>query len=93
MTDPIYRITDGRGQTNFWLKPDHGEEYLHHVIFDSGIGLYYDEKRDFHREDGPARVFPSDYGWKEEYYIHGEYLGFINSDEELKAYLNLKAFW
>jgi hypothetical protein len=52
---------------------------------------YWMQNDKYHREDGPAIEFPSMNYYK--FYIRGKSLHFVSNTQQLKAYLNNKAFW
>jgi len=94
MNESYYRVWDKRGYT-YWVIEEDGSEYLYHFMGNNGYYSWYDKTGLFHREDGPAYFIPADvFPERKEYWVHGTNLDkFVSTDEELKAYLNLKAFW
>jgi len=87
--------------TYSWVDDDgflHSEEDLPAVVYPPNIPLrngnlvaaYWYQHGQLHRETGPAIVY---FDGRKEYCLHDQLLDFIHSDEELRAYLNMKAFW
>ena len=57
--------------------------------FSGGDGYkawYHPLTREWHRTNGPARIFPDG---REEWYLDGKY----KTQEEFERYLRMKAFW
>jgi hypothetical protein len=63
--------------------------YLYLSIFSTGNKYWFDEKYEYHREDGPAVECPNGFN---EFWFHNKKLD-CKSQEEFEQLLKLKAFW